>query len=299
MSLPAAPAETVLHDRGYTRFSGARDHSTRLPVIALHTFGRGLSQVWVKLSLILASFPPVVAGVMFYIQHALIRQVSAATPLEEGGRMAGALFVLHLLVSWYGALFAAFTIALATGSPAIADDLRSGALPFYLTRPLSRFEYLGGKWLGALGTTLLCTLGAALFSIFHFSLALPEERFTALLLIGRTAGFCLLQAATLATVAVAISAVSTRRSFAQAGFAALFFLPWLCGAVVAHFSQSFWPSLLSLPALLESVGRPLLGLAVDDSPTAVPPLIAAPALAGLIAASVGLAILRIGKVARS
>ncbi len=296
---PESP-KTVIHDRGYESYRGGRETSSRLPVVALATFRRALAQIWVKISLLLALFPPVVVGVMFYVQHALVRQAPGA--LDELAQATPAFYVLHLLVSWYGALFAAFTIALSAASPAIADDLQSGALPFYLTRPLSRSEYLGGKWIGAWAATLLCTAGALLFSLFNLSLAGAStgghELVSAMLLIPRTIALCLIQTGTLTTVAVALSAVTARRSLAQAGLAALFFFPWLCGSIVAHFVHSFWPGLLSLPTLFESVGRSVLGLAVDDAPTAVPPWIAAPVLLAIVVGSGLLAVSRIGKVGR-
>ena len=53
---------------------------------------------------------------------------------------------------------------------------------------------------------------------------------------------------------VALSSVSKGRGYAQGAFAVLFMLPWLVSWIFVKLTRTPWPKLLSIPALIESVG---------------------------------------------
>jgi ABC-2 type transport system permease protein len=88
----------------------------------------------------------------------LIRLLRNVLKLDGSGEMYRNLF-------WYEGYMVMTVLALA-GSILIGNDLRFGSLPFYLSKPLSRWHYLLGKGLAvAVFVNLMTTLPAAVLFV--------------------------------------------------------------------------------------------------------------------------------------
>lgn len=155
-------------------------------------------------------------------------------------------FTYFLLV----AAIIAFFLALWIGPAAIARDKANNALPLFLSRPLTRPQYLWGKMLPLLVLLSLTTWVAGLFLFFlQAALAAPAGGKSwlaahayigwAILLGG------LVWTVLLALVANALSASLKRRWPAAAALAGLFFIPGIAGQVVDQFLARPWGQLLS------------------------------------------------------
>ncbi|MGI8607650.1 MAG: ABC transporter permease [Candidatus Dormibacteria bacterium] len=130
----------------------------------------------------------------------------------------------------------AFVLAISTvfvASPAISSDLESGIALAVLTRPISRAEYVLGKWLGLSSLAVMYAGGAALVEILVVNLVVgympPNPLVFLLYLVGHVV--------ILLTLALL---VSTRLSGMTAGVVTLgiFGLAWF-GGIAAGIGEAF------------------------------------------------------------
>ena len=142
----------TVYARGYRAFQGTK--SARglrfLPIFreARRDAVRGVLLLVFRLVFIL--IPLVLIGFFLYFQSgalaATMRRMPGAgslSELETARRgLATALLLFH---EWTG--FWIVLLTLFVGAGLVADDLRTRALPLYLVRPITPFDYFLGKWL--------------------------------------------------------------------------------------------------------------------------------------------------------
>ena len=141
-----------IHDQGYARYTGARRPPGRAWwVIARIGIRRMFSSKLFLLVLLFAWMQFFVRGVLFYL--------AANFPQVEG-------FIAPTPATFRdffdSQAFFVFVIAIYTGAGAIANDRQANALPLYLARPLTRWEYVAGKLAVVMGFLLLITWVQAL-----------------------------------------------------------------------------------------------------------------------------------------
>ena len=141
-----------IHDQGYARYTGARRPPGRAWwVIARIGIRRMFSSKLFLLVLLFAWMQFFVRGVLFYL--------AANFPQVEG-------FIAPTPATFRdffdSQAFFVFVIAIYTGAGAIANDRQANALPLYLARPLTRWEYVAGKLAVVTGFLLLITWVQAL-----------------------------------------------------------------------------------------------------------------------------------------
>ena len=119
-------------------------------------------------------------------------------------------------------LFGGAVLAIALGSSGIPNDVESRTVHPILARPITRLEYVVGKFLGTLVTV---ALGVAAMSIVFGVLIYSFQRSIDAFLI-TAIGFALLEVAVIAAVATAVSTFAT-----PAVTAVLTFLIYICGTI--------------------------------------------------------------------
>lgn len=247
----------TIRDVGYRRYEGTRHPlGERWLVVLRQSLATMRRQPWVLAMLILSAFPALVAAVVLFFKLRL------GDTFGLGGEDAAARLIYSFQVGWYGTPILAFVVALFAGGGAISDDIRTRAFQFYFARPLSREQYLLGKLLAVLTLVFVVTAGPPLLLVLvRFALA-GDARDVArqAILLGQVLGLASLEALLLAVPAVALSSLSPRRGLAQGAFAALFFLPWILGAILEKILRSPWPMILSIPSQLASLGANLFAL---------------------------------------
>jgi ABC-type transport system involved in multi-copper enzyme maturation permease subunit len=114
-------------------------------------------------------------------------------------------------------------VSLATGASAIASDFASGAFTIYLSKPVSRFDYLLGKAMPVAGAISAVTLAPALaLLLLYLSLAPDFELLTkAPWLPLAVTAYSLLLALYFTLSVLAVSSLCRSGRVAGAGFAAL------------------------------------------------------------------------------
>ncbi|MEZ0327387.1 MAG: ABC transporter permease [Fimbriimonas sp.] len=137
---------------------------------------------------------------------------------------------------------ALFIIALLIGVGAIANDNRANALLVYLSKPVTRLDYLIGKWLGIfvpitliVGVPMLVFFGYCTMSYQDYGFLTEDPRlFFKLLLLMLVPGFFH------ASVALGISSMFNQGRLAGAAYAGLYFMTYFfSGAMkIVHIASS-------------------------------------------------------------
>ena len=99
-------------------------------------------------------------------------------PMLQDMQVAGA----QMLSQFYGVTaFSGMIIALFIGATAVSSDVRSGAITMILARPVTRWQFLAGKFGGAMvvlfGYSLLTAIALVIFTQVHELDAVPALRY--------------------------------------------------------------------------------------------------------------------------
>lgn len=99
-------------------------------------------------------------------------------PMLQDMQAAGA----QMLSQFYGfTAFGGMVVALFIGATALSSDVRSGAITMILSRPVTRWQFLAGKFGGAMmvlfGYSLLTAIALVIFTQIHELDAVPALRY--------------------------------------------------------------------------------------------------------------------------
>jgi ABC-2 type transport system permease protein len=202
-----------IHDQGYRRYGGLRSAlGRRWWVIArMHILTAVRSRRFVGI-LLLAWGPFIVRAVQIYLssnfQQASVLAVTAQTYREFLDQQS--IFVFLVSISLAGL---------------IADDRRANALQLYLSKPLTRVEYIAGK-LMAIVIFLMAVTWAPAFMLLLMQIAFSGStafvRDNAFLLPAITL-FALIQTLMSSFALLALSALSKSRRFVSVMYAGIIF----------------------------------------------------------------------------
>lgn len=154
-SNPVPGAPSPIADRSYRNYDGAlRSHATRWWVVALSNLRSTLRKPGFWILAVIGMLSYVVAGFM-------LRTNVAMESFGGGPSQSYATFFFEALSRQE---FWIFLTALVVGTNIIAADIRANALMIYLSKPITKGDYLLGKWVGTfLPLYLISLLPALLF----------------------------------------------------------------------------------------------------------------------------------------
>lgn len=158
----------AVYERSYKRYAGALTPQwTRLFVLPRYALGKVFSSKLFLAFFIVSLLWPLVVGVGIYLHHKSDEIFAAIPEAAEFFRQLLAidaeLFAKVMAVQCFFSFFAAMFV----GPGQVSQDLANNGLPLYLSRPISRAEYVLGKlsilgillslitWMPALGLYLL------------------------------------------------------------------------------------------------------------------------------------------------
>ena len=240
-----------IHDQGYRRYGG--DRGRREPawaVIAKAGLRARLGQR-AFVALLLASWLPFIVRVVQLYAAANLPQASflAPTPLMFRQFLdQQEIFVFFLTV--YG------------GAGLIAHDRRAHALQIYLSKPLTRLEYVGGK-LAILMTwlALVTWVPAILLLVVQVAFAGNVDFFTSnLYLFPAITVFSALQVVTISVTMLALSSLSNSSRYVGILYAALLFFSQALFGVLRFVTGDTRLSWISVPYNLNQVGDAIFRL---------------------------------------
>ena len=202
-----------IHDQGYRHYGGTKARGRAwLVIFTAGFFGMFSNRKWIML-MIASWIQFIVRAVQFYIaanfSQAAIVAPSAATFRDFFDKQD--LFV--------------FLVTVTLGAVSIADDRRANALQIYLSKPLTRLEYICGKLSVLMAFLLLITwVPAILLLVVETVFAGNFTFLTAnLYLIPAITVYSLLEVLMVSMCILALSSLSTNGRFVGILFTALIF----------------------------------------------------------------------------
>lgn len=145
--------------------------------------------------------------------------------------------------------FAVGFVYVVSACTAVSEDLRHKTLQLYFTRPVSRTEYLGGKWLGLFMLGSIVSVGPhVMVEAVRMTYSLSSEHAGEMLRqMVLSSGLSIFMTAVFAALVVGISSFTRRTAYALLGWIGLLAIPTIANLVLEPiFSESTWPALVSL-----------------------------------------------------
>jgi ABC-2 type transport system permease protein len=234
-----------IHDQGYRRYQGARVPAGRGWAVIAKTGVRTLvrKRAFIGL-LLLAWFPFFVRAVQIYAA-ANLPQAAFLAPTPEMFRQFLEQQEIFL-----------FFVTVYAGSGLIANDRRANALQIYLSKPITRFEYIAGK-LAVLAAFLLLVswLPAVVLLVVQIMFSGSFAFFTANLhLFPSITVFSVVQVATISLAMLALSSLSKSSRYVGVLYAALIFFSQAIYGVLYAVTRDTAFSWISMPSNLGQVG---------------------------------------------
>jgi ABC-2 type transport system permease protein len=262
-----------IHDQGYRHYTGARGLGRGWWVIAATTVRAEIRRRRVIALLLVAWLPFLVRAVLLY----------AAANFQQATFLAATAQTFRDFLDWQNIFV--FFVTILIGSGLIAEDRRTNALQIYLSKPLTRFEYVTGK-LAVLGAFLVfvtwvpAMLLLLLQMMFSGSTQFLREN---LYLFPAITLFCVVQVLVSSLAVLALSSLSRSRRFVAIQYAGIIFFTQAMQQVLARATgSSFW-ALISPGATLDVLADAVFRL----TPTRATPVWAAAAvLAALVVAAI-------------
>jgi hypothetical protein len=225
-----ARTDTEIYRRFRGTVSGTRSRSFAVARAGLSTAVRN------KLALVILFAPPAIATVIFsFVVYARFSLEAGSTPSALGGpspagaiaagfartliRVREQVVLFHITMSYFTLLVIAWF-----GAGLIAEDRRAGAHLLYFSRPLTRSGYLAGKFLTLLLFALVAVLVPSLVICTVATFASPEWSFLKEEgdIVPASIAFACLWAGVWSSVMLAISSLSSSRTFALVASFAFF-----------------------------------------------------------------------------
>jgi ABC-2 type transport system permease protein len=203
-----------IHDQGYRRYEGRRGVRGGWWVIARSALASGIRQRQVIALLLLAWTPFLVRGVLIYAEANIPQAASVLKTTPQTFRE---------FLDWQDVFV--FFVTILIGAPLIADDRRANALQIYLSKPLTRVEYVVGK-LAVLGIVLafITWVPAILLLMLQVLFAGSTEFLRAnAFVIPAITLVSLVQILVSALSMLALSSLSSSRRFVAMMYAGIFF----------------------------------------------------------------------------
>jgi ABC-2 type transport system permease protein len=262
-----------IHDQGYHRYRGSRDRAgTAWQVIAAAGIRTVLAQRKFLALLLFAWGPFLIRAVQIYI----------ASNFQQASFLAAKGETFREFLDQQGIFV--FFVTIYVGAGLIAADRRANALQLYLSKPLTRWEYIAGKlailFVFLVMVTLLPALTLLLVQIgFAGSLTFLRQN---LYLVPAITLFSLVQVLLTSCTILALSSLSNSSRFVGIMYAGLIFFTGAIFNAVRGITGRSWLAWLSPTDALEQLGDAMFRLPLRLD---LPVWAAALVVVGLIAAS--------------
>lgn len=233
---PPGAAVSAITDVTYRNYDGElKAHALRWWPIAVATIKASVNRkklgYWIPVVLSFLTY--FFMGIVFYFNKGLRQQVE-----QNGGMMPTASpanpYALTLYQAMTGTHLLVFIAAITIGATVIAADNRANALLVYLSKPLTRIDYLVGKWVGVFLLLAAMTLAPALLLYLFFAVSYNSDGFLKEnpTLILRVIAASLLPAAFHTSLILGFSAWSKTPRLAGALYAAVYFVTAILAGTV-------------------------------------------------------------------
>jgi ABC-2 type transport system permease protein len=234
-----------IHDQGYRRYAGSRAPLGRAWSVIARAGVRTLLSKRAFIGLLLLSWVP-------FLVRAV--QIYASANLPQAQFLAPDARMFRQFLDQQEVFL--FFITVYAGTGLIANDRRANALQIYLSKPLTRVEYIFGKFAILLTLLLLVTwLPALLLLVIQVMFA---GSFTFLVqhlfLLPAITVFALIQVTTVSIAMLALSSLSRSSRYVGVLYAGLIFFSQAVYGIVRGITRDTSFAWLSVPLDLQHIG---------------------------------------------
>jgi len=263
-----------IHDQSYRRYAGRRDLAGQAWMVIARNGIRTILRKRLFLGLLVAAWIPFVVGAVIVYLRANFPQFTLLSITAQ--RFREFLGTQDIFV---------FFITIWVGAGLVANDKRANALQIYLSKPLTRVEYIVGK-LVILGTFLLMVTWVPAIMLLFLQVAftgsfsfLREN----LYLFPAVTLFAFLQVLLAAFTMLALSSLSKSSRYVAILYAGAYWFSHAVFGVIYAITGSTKLAWLSLPGNLNQLGDLIFRLQPRYS---TPAVVSALAMAAIIGVSI-------------
>jgi ABC-2 type transport system permease protein len=263
-----------IHDQGYRRYAGARDATGRAWLVIARAGIRMFIARRIFLGLLLIAWAPFVYQAIKVYLTANFSQLSMFAPTAQTFRE----FLEHQEIF-------IFFIAIYVGAGLIANDRRANALQIYLSKPLTRLEYIVGKAATLFVFLLLVTWVPAMLLLlvqvlFAGNIAFIQKN---AFLFPAITVYAVLQVLVATLTMLALSSLSKSARFVGIMYAGLIFFTGSIFAMLKYLVRASGASLISPTESLSQIGDVIFRVAPrHDTPVLLSLMVVALLLGGSI-----------------
>lgn len=209
MATPSDVSTAQIFDQGYKPWRGElASVRSRFLVIAANELRMAWKEKRFRQIVFVSFLPTLVLGVLVVL----------------GGSVAAGMKMEIWSIFWGVQAFLSMLVVFYVGRNAIGEDLRSGALTIYFSRPVSFNQYLAGKWLAiSLGVLGVTTLPGVVLATLRWLVETDVSFLQFLLWLAVLLVLGSLWAGTTGAVMLALSALAGRGRAAGIAWVLLFF----------------------------------------------------------------------------
>jgi ABC-2 type transport system permease protein len=234
-----------IHDQGYRRYGGRRDGHGNAWLVIASTVIRNMLANRKFLGLLIVAWGPFIVRAFQVYLSTNFSQVAFLAPTAKTFREfleQQSLFV--------------FFVTIYVGAGLIANDRRANALQIYLSKPLTRVEYIAGKAAALMAFLLFVTWVPAILLLvvqimFAGSFAFVQKNF---FLFPAITVFSFLEVAVAAFAMLALSSLSKSSRFVAVMYAGVMLFTNAIQGMFWLMTRSSAASLISPSSSLEQVG---------------------------------------------
>src|SRR6266540_1305752 len=256
-----------IHDQGYRRYGGGKTPRGQAWLVITRAGLRTMLAKRAFLGLLLVSWFP------FFVRAV---QIYAATNVPQAQFLALTAETFRQFLDQQSIFV--FFVTVYVGAGLIANDRRANALQIYLSKPLTRAEYVFGK-LAILVTFLLFVTWVPAIVLLIVQIAFAGDftfLWTNLFLFPAITVFSAIEVITVATAMLALSSLTKSTRYVGILYAAVIFFTSAIYGVLYLVTRSSSLSWISLSADLEQVGNVIFRLPLKyDTPWPVSLLVIA------------------------
>ena len=255
-----------IFDLGYRPWEGSASKGSRAWPIFRESLLYTVRTRWLKLLYAGAWAPCLIASVIKFIQHE-IAAAGGERGIPMGPGPLGASFDGEFFFHFQIAQFFIMTGLVAFVGPGlVAEDRRANALELYLSRPISRFDYLFGKAAALVLFLLSITFAPILLLWLNDGLMAPsaDHLLRTLDFPLRSLGFSVLACTGTALIVMALSSMTRSGAMGTIYWFAIFFFSGLMGDILYNVTLDPSTALVAYPHLFRSLARAMFGLPMNS-----------------------------------
>lgn len=229
----------AIHDQSYVRYTGPMNEGSAMWIIARMNARTMISFTRTKLMVLLSWLPAFITLIALFAEYAFSSKMNSSAMPSLGAVE----FVIQLHTA------AVAMLLLTSGCGIIADDLRYKVFQMYFSKPMTRFEYGLGKFMGlfALGSLAglvpLAPLAVARIALYGKTPLMVDVAIQT----GAAMGVLALATAAMCLMVMGLSSLTTRTGYVVLAWLSVLVPPLIVDAVVKIIAEkALWSGLLSV-----------------------------------------------------